>query len=80
MIKEWLGNSRPLTHFTHALERIITMPKILKNMLKKYKNYKLYAKTVDELSALSDKDLKDIGISRSEIKSVATRQYIRKAK
>lgn len=56
------------------------MPKILKNMIKKYRNYKLYARTVDELSALSDKDLKDIGISRSEIKSVATRQYIRKAK
>ena len=56
------------------------MPKILKNMLKKYKNYKLYSRTVDELSALSDKDLKDIGISRSEIKSVATRQYIRKTK
>jgi len=56
------------------------MPKILKNMIKKYKNFKLYDRTVDELSALNDKELKDIGISRSEIKSVAKRQYIRKAK
>jgi uncharacterized protein YjiS (DUF1127 family) len=56
------------------------MPKIFKSIIKKYKNYKLYARTVNELSVLSDKELKDIGMSRSEIKSVAARQYIRKAK
>ena len=56
------------------------MPKIFKSIIKKYKNYKLYSRTVNELSVLSDKELKDIGMSRSEIKSVAARQYIRKAK
>ena len=67
---------RPIT-YTRKKNK---MPKIFKSIIKKYKNYKLYARTVNELSVLSDKELKDIGMSRSEIKSVAARQYIRKAK
>lgn len=34
-------------------------------------NYRVYRKTVSELSALSGSDLADIGLNRSMIKSVA---------
>ena len=33
-----------------------------------YKNWKLERQTVNELSALSDRDLSDIGIYRSDIR------------
>ncbi len=44
-------------------------------MLHKIKNYfnnrKIYNRTVNELCGLSDKDLSDIGISRSDIYRIA---------
>ncbi|MCX7300573.1 MAG: DUF1127 domain-containing protein [Rhodobacterales bacterium] len=34
--------------------------------------YKLYRQTLDELARLDDRDLRDLGISRSMIKGIAT--------
>lgn len=36
-----------------------------------YNNYKDYNKTIRELSRLSDKELKDLGITRNDIYSIA---------
>lgn len=40
-------------------------------ILGNYKKWRAYRRTVDELSALSTRELNDLGISRSDIKSVA---------
>lgn len=37
----------------------------------RYKQYRLYRETVDGLSALSNRELADLGLSRSDIKRVA---------
>ena len=44
---------------------------LLRVMLKRYKNYRLYAETVSELNALTGRELTDLGLSRSMIKGVA---------
>ena len=36
-----------------------------------YAQYRIYRRTVDELSVLSDRDLIDLGIGRGEIKAIA---------
>ena len=36
-----------------------------------YEQYRIYAKTRDELSVLNNRDLNDIGISRGEIEGIA---------
>ncbi|MFY0310269.1 DUF1127 domain-containing protein [Leisingera sp. D0M16] len=40
-------------------------------LLVKFVRYRLYRKTVSELSELSARDLADLGLNRSEIKRVA---------
>jgi uncharacterized protein YjiS (DUF1127 family) len=37
----------------------------------RYKNYRLYRETFDGLSALSNRDLADLGIGRSDIRRVS---------
>jgi uncharacterized protein YjiS (DUF1127 family) len=37
----------------------------------RYKNYRLYRETFEGLSALSNRDLADLGIGRSDIRRVA---------
>lgn len=37
----------------------------------RYTRYKTYRTTLDELEALSDRDLADLGIARSMIRSIA---------
>lgn len=37
----------------------------------RYKNYRLYRETFDGLSALSDHDLADLGLGRSDLRRVA---------
>lgn len=54
---EWL-NITPLVDFIRDLQ-------------KRMKLRKLQKETIKELSSLSDKDLSDIGIARSQIKSIA---------
>lgn len=43
----------------------------LNTLLVKFVRYQLYRQTVNELSALSGRELADLGLSRSEIKRVA---------
>lgn len=50
-------------------------PQFIKNISEKYKRYQLYRTTLDELSKLSDRELKDMGINRSAIRSIALEVY-----
>ena len=43
----------------------------VKSLVMKFKKYRLYNKTVSELSGLTVRELSDLGLSRSIIKSVA---------
>ncbi|MGB3389293.1 MAG: DUF1127 domain-containing protein [Pseudaminobacter sp.] len=43
------------------------------NILRNYRNWRRYRETVTELGRLSNRELADLGISRSEIHSVARR-------
>ena len=43
----------------------------LKSAAVRVANYRVYRKTVNELSALSSRDLDDLGLNRSMIKRVA---------
>jgi uncharacterized protein YjiS (DUF1127 family) len=38
---------------------------------KSWQEYRVYRQTLDELSALSDRELMDLGMSRSEIRRVS---------
>lgn len=38
----------------------------------RYAKYQVYRTTIEELSSLSDRDLSDLGINRSSIRSIAT--------
>jgi len=54
---EWL-NITPLVDFIRELQKRIKLKKLQKE-------------TIKELNSLSDRDLNDIGIARSQIKSIA---------
>jgi len=41
------------------------------NLIRSYRNWRRYRETVSELSRLSNRELSDLGISRSEIPYVA---------
>jgi uncharacterized protein YjiS (DUF1127 family) len=41
------------------------------NLIRNYRNWRRYRETVNELSRLSNRELNDLGISRSDIYSVA---------
>lgn len=41
------------------------------NLRTKLREWRLYRQTIDELSRCSNRDLRDLGISRSDIRSVA---------
>ncbi|MFU0503774.1 DUF1127 domain-containing protein [Pseudaminobacter sp. NGMCC 1.201702] len=43
------------------------------NILRNYRNWRRYRETVNELGRLSNRELSDLGISRSEIHTVARR-------
>jgi len=53
---------------THLLKRIT---QLLETLLENYSKARDISKTVTELSKLSDRDLADLGMSRSEILSRA---------
>lgn len=44
---------------------------LTKNLGARYARHKTFRQTLNELSALSDRDLRDLGLTRSEIRSVA---------
>lgn len=41
------------------------------NLRKAYTSWRKYRRTIDELASMSDRELNDLGLSRSDIKSVA---------
>ena len=43
------------------------------NLIRNYRNWRRYRETVNELNRLSNRELNDLGISRSEIPFVARR-------
>ena len=45
--------------------------KSLRKVIRAYKNYQRYRKTIAELSTLNDRELADIGITRGNIYDVA---------
>jgi len=51
----------------------------LSNLVRRFQRYlearRLERQTIAELSGLNDRDLHDLGISRSEIRSIAARSY-----
>lgn len=47
------------------------------NVVRKYNNWVNYRRTVDELSNLSNRELHDLGISRSDIRFVARKSTAR---
>lgn len=44
-------------------------------MFERLKRYARYRQTYKELSRLSDRDLKDLGINRSDIKAISRDSY-----
>lgn len=55
-------------HRGHVAERAVAFFDDLKT---RYARYRLYRKTLNELSALSARDLADLGLHRSMLKRVA---------
>lgn len=53
----------------------LKMPQFIKTFFKRYRQYKLYRNTVEELSGLSDRELKDLGIHRCMIHAIALEAY-----
>ncbi|OQM76790.1 DUF1127 domain-containing protein [Manganibacter manganicus] len=43
------------------------------NLIRSYRNWRVYRDTVNELGRLSNRQLDDLGISRHEIRQVARR-------
>ena len=43
------------------------------DLIKNFRNWRTYRQTVSELSRLSNRELSDLGIARSEISAVARR-------
>lgn len=43
------------------------------NILRNYRNWRRYRATVNELSRLSNRELSDLGITRSDIETVASK-------
>lgn len=44
---------------------------VFSNIVTSYNRYRIYKQTVKELSAMTDRDLRDIGLSRYEIEDLA---------
>ncbi|MDR9486300.1 MAG: DUF1127 domain-containing protein [Sediminimonas sp.] len=44
---------------------------VLKGLGERYARYRIYRETLNELASLSNRELSDIGMSRSQIRSVA---------
>ena len=42
-----------------------------KTLTTRYARYKLYRATLNEMAVLSDRELRDLGLHRSQIKSIA---------
>ena len=43
------------------------------NLIRSYRNWRNYRQTVSELDRLSNRELRDLGIDRSDIRAIARR-------
>lgn len=57
-------------HSVHA-SATDTLMGLLKSAMTRVSNYRMYRKTVNELSALNYRELDDLGLNRSMIKRIA---------
>ncbi|WP_236545308.1 DUF1127 domain-containing protein [Tropicimonas marinistellae] len=60
------------------MEKVISAPAVetgisgaFESLRVKYDQYRLYRRTINELSSLSDRSLSDLGLSRAMIKGLA---------
>jgi uncharacterized protein YjiS (DUF1127 family) len=53
--------------FAHRFSAVIA------TLITDFTNYRMYRKTIAELQKLSDRELTDLGLSRSEVKYSATK-------
>jgi uncharacterized protein YjiS (DUF1127 family) len=55
----------------NIINNVLTKERKMKNIMKRINKYIEYRKTYYELASLDDRDLKDLGIFRSNIKDIA---------
>jgi uncharacterized protein YjiS (DUF1127 family) len=60
------------TTHTAGTPQFSTATSLLGKLVARYKAYRLYRETFDGLNALSNRELADLGLSRSELRTVAT--------
>lgn len=58
------------THFAASLPGLSGFSP-LRNLIARYRSYRLYRETFDGLNALSNRELADLGLTRSELHDVA---------
>jgi uncharacterized protein YjiS (DUF1127 family) len=63
------------THLSQEQKMQHTVKSFVKNLIARYISYKMYRQTVKELSAMTNKELSDIGINRGVIRDVALGLY-----
>jgi uncharacterized protein YjiS (DUF1127 family) len=68
-----------MTHITQSIsflsEYIYRAVTWIEDVAREYRKAKAKSETISELSRLSDKELRDIGLTRGEIHDVAQRTY-----
>lgn len=68
-----------MTHLTQSLsyvsEYVYRFTNFVEEFIEEYKKARKVSETINELSALSDAELRDIGISRGEIYDIARTTY-----
>jgi uncharacterized protein YjiS (DUF1127 family) len=67
----------PHFHFIQTKRKIIQMTHILKAAAKWVSSYSLYMTTIAELNALTDRELKDLGMTREQIIFEAAKHFAR---
>ncbi|NNE51115.1 MAG: DUF1127 domain-containing protein [Sulfitobacter sp.] len=60
------------THAAGTLPRSTGLGPI-QRLIERYKAYRLYRETFDGLNSLSNRELADLGLSRSELHDIATK-------
>ena len=68
-----------MTHLTQSFSLLADVPSAIasffEELAKEYKKARDASKTIKELNKLTDKELKDIGINRGDIYSIAMEAY-----
>ena len=69
------GHANPSVQSRHTAPYLsaITEQEGKMNLIRNYRNWRRYRETVNELSRLSNRELNDLGITRSDIATVAAR-------